>query len=292
MKPLPPPNPELAVSLSSAFLGFYAHAGFLQGLLEAGRWPGHFAGASSGGLVAALAVAGMAPREILNFLLTLRFRTAFFEAGMVVALPYFPVHGRRYSGATKGKRILKLLKEVLGERRIEECSPKLGIAVTNLTQVKAEVREEGPLAEMVVASCAYPTLISHQIIGGDAMWDGGIAQSPPFAHWTQSPDVKTVLVHCVGEPVIPPAEKLGIADAFALAHDVIGEELYRLRLQDMEQKRKEVRRITTRTRRPGVFVTESRGKEYFEQGRQSGLSLTQQAVVAAHHAPIPAARLL
>lgn len=256
-------------------MGFYTHAGFLQGLVEAGFWPGHFAGASSGGLVAAFAASGMTPKEILEVLLSLRFRTAFFEAGMLVGLPYLPVFKRRYSGATKGKRILAFLKGVMKEQQIEDCENKLGIAVTNLTQVRAEVREFGPLAETIVASCAYPTLISHQIIGGDAMWDGGIAQSPPFAHWKTSPEIGKVIVHCVGEPVVPPATKMGISDAFALAHDVIGEELYLLRLREIQACGKTVKRMVTSSRHPGVFVTEKRGKEYFENGRRSGLKAAE-----------------
>jgi NTE family protein len=271
MNELPPADPSLAVSLSSAFLGFYTHAGFLQGLAEGGVWPGHLAGASSGALVAALAANGWTPKGILELLITLRFRTAFLEAGMLVGLPYLPIYERRYSGATKGKRILRYLKEVLGERRIEDSGTRLGIAVTNLTQVRAEVREEGPIAELIVASCAYPTLISHQVIGGDALWDGGVAQSPPFAHWKANAEVGVVLAHCVGEPVIPPVKRLGISDAFALAHDVIGEELYQLRLREMEGQGKVVRRVVTRTRHPGMFVTERRGREYFENGRLSGL---------------------
>lgn len=268
---LPEADPGLAVSLSSAFLGFYTHAGFLEGLAEGGVWPGHLAGASSGALVAALAANGWTPKGILELLITLRFRTAFLEVGMLIGLPYLPIYERRYSGASKGKRALRYLKEVLGERRIEDSAIDLGIAVTNLTQVRAEVRQEGPMAEMIVASCAYPTLISHQVIGGDAMWDGGIAQSPPFAHWKGNAEVEVVLAHCVGEPVIPPVKRLGISDAFALAHDVIGEELYQLRLREMEGVGKSVRRVVTRTRRPGLFVTERRGREFFENGRQSGL---------------------
>jgi predicted acylesterase/phospholipase RssA len=270
MSSLPSADPRLAVSLSSAFLGFYTHAGFLQGLAEAGVWPGHFAGASSGGLVASFAASGMTPQEILNVLLSLRFRTAFFEAGMLIGLPYLPIYSRRYSGATKGKRILHLLKDVLGNRQIEDTELKLGIAVTNLTQVKAEVPHPPPIAETIVASCAYPTLISHQIIGGDAMWDGGIAQSPPFAHWKSNSEIQLVLAHCVGEPVVPPATKIGISDAFALAHDVIGEELYQLRFREMQAAGKTVQRLVTPARHPGVFVTERRGKQYFENGRKSG----------------------
>lgn len=267
-----PPEPDqgLALSLSSAFIGFYTHAGFLQGLWDAGVWPSHLAGASSGALVAGLAASGRSPAEILALLLSFRFRTAFFEPGMIAGVPFYPVHARTYSGALTGRRILSYLRELLGDQRIENCTPRLGIAVTNLSRRRAEVRTEGPLAELIVASCAYPTLLSHQVVEGDALWDGGIAHSPPLSHWKDSPAVRHILCHCIGESIIPPAQKLGVSAAFALAHDIIADELYEMRRASLESSGKTVHRITTPARRPAMFVTEKAGRQLFELGQMSG----------------------
>jgi predicted acylesterase/phospholipase RssA len=50
----PPPmeqkvTPGLAVALGSSLLGYYAHAGFLNGLAAAGLHPARISGASAGG---------------------------------------------------------------------------------------------------------------------------------------------------------------------------------------------------------------------------------------------------
>lgn len=263
---------RLALSLSSAFLGFYTHAGFLQGLVEAGVWPGHLAGASSGAMVAAFAGVGMRPKEMLDFMLSRAFRLGFFEIGMMVGLPYWPIYRRRYSGAARGEKMVRVLKQVLGERRVESCEGNLGIAVTNLTALRAEIREAGPLAELVVASCAYPTLVSHQIVGGEALWDGGVAQSPPFIHWAGREEVRQVLLHQIGEPERVAADRLGISSAFALAHDVIGVELMALRRHQLEAEGKELQVMVTQSRRPPWLVSERRGRLLFEEGRRSGLA--------------------
>ncbi|MCB1226920.1 MAG: patatin-like phospholipase family protein [Verrucomicrobiales bacterium] len=286
MDPLPTPDRSLALTLDSAFLGFYTHAGFLQGLAEGGCWPAEIAGASAGALVGGLVAAGNSPRQVLDLLLSWDFRTAFYEAGMVVGLPFWPIYRRRYSGASKGNRILAWLKRHLGDLRLEDTAIPFGIAVTNLSRVRAEVKREGPLAELIVASCAYPTVLSHQVVEGDALWDGGIALSPPFIHWLESPTLHHVLAHCIGVSVVPPALKMGVSDAFALSHDIIGEELFELRRQKMAEAGKTVERVVTPTRRPKVFITERAGREFFEAGRQNGLrtARTQRDAKTAAHA--------
>jgi len=265
-----PGGGPLAVSLSSAFLGFYTHAGFLQGLEDAGVRPQHLAGASSGALVAALAGVGMRPQEMLDFMLTRAFRFGFLEWGMMVALPYWPIYKRSYSGAARGQKMVKVLKQVMGDARVEDCAFNLGIAVTNLSEIKAEIRQRGPLAELVVASCAYPTLISHQLVGGHALWDGGVAQSPPFIHWAELPGVSRILLHQIGEPERVAAERMTISSAFALAHDVIGAELLDLRRREVERCGKQLQLAVTPSKRPPWLVSEARGRRLFEEGRISG----------------------
>jgi predicted acylesterase/phospholipase RssA len=270
MHRLPEARPDLAVSLSSAFLGFHSHAGFLQGLVEGGLWPAQVAGASSGALVAALAASGMHPREIFDLLQSRRFRWSFFEWGMFIGAPFFPLHRRRHSGCLQGRAILGYLKGVLGDRRIEDCRTRLGIAVTNLSAVRAEIRTTGPLAEVVVASCAFPGAISHQILNDEALWDGGIAQNSPFSHWTEEPQVKRVLVHDVGAVDTPQSREIGLFSAMARAHDVVGAELHALRLEKLTNAGKTLERFRTLSAMPGLVISRKIGLESFELGRMSG----------------------
>lgn len=275
MQRTPEARPALAVSLSSAFLGFHSHAGFLQGLAEGGVWPAHIAGASSGALVAALAATGMNPRAIFDLLQTQRFRWSFFEWGMLTGSAFLPIHRRRHSGGLQGRAILAYLRELFGDRRIEDCDLGLGIAVTNLTTQRAEVRTAGPLAELVVASCACPGVISHQIVDDQALWDGGIAQSPPFSHWTDHAVIERVLVHEVGRVDVPPASQISMFPAFALAHDVVVAELQRLRREKLTAAGKQLEILRTPSSRPPLIVSKRTGARNFELGRVTGLRASQ-----------------
>lgn len=270
MQILPDTRSDVAVSLSSAFLGFHSHAGFLQGLAEGGVWPGHIAGASSGALVAALAASGMTPMQIFELLQSRRFRWSFFEWGLLIGAAFFPIHPRKHSGGIQGHAIIRYLRSVFGSRRVEECTLPLGLAVTNLSTLRAEIRTEGPLAELVVASCACPGVISHQIFEGEALWDGGIAQSPPFSHWQEATQVRQVLVHEVGVKSSPAPEEIGLFRGFTLAHDVVVAELLALRLEKMTAAGKSVTRFLTASPKPGILVSEKTGRTCFELGRESG----------------------
>lgn len=271
MQSLPEARPDVAVSLSSAFLGFHSHAGFLQGLAEGGVWPGQIAGASSGALVAAFAAIGMTPLEIFELLQTRRFRWSFFEWGMLVGGAFFPIHRRKHSGSLQGHAIRAYLADIFGGARIEDCRMRLGISVTNLTSLRAEIRTGGPLTELVAASCACPGVISHQILDGEALWDGGIAQSPPFSHWTDDASVRQVLVHEVGTRQISAPENIGLFQGCTLAHDVVVAELTALRLEKMTAAGKSVARFRTASPKPGIIVREKTGRACFELGRESGL---------------------
>ena len=271
MQSLPEARPDVAVSLSSAFLGFHSHAGFLQGLAEGGVWPGQIAGASSGALVAAFAAIGMTPLEIFELLQTRRFRWSFFEWGMLVGGAFFPIHQRKHSGGLQGHAIRAYLADIFGAVRIEDCRMRLGISVTNLTSLRAEIRTEGPLTELVVASCACPGVISHQILDGEALWDGGIAQSPPFSHWADDASVSRVLVHEVGGSPVPPPGEIGLFEGFKIAHDVVVAELRELRLEKMAAAGKGVARFRTSPPKPGIIVRKKTGLACFELGRESGL---------------------
>jgi NTE family protein len=57
-------DPGVALALGSAFLGMYAHAGFLCGLNQAGVFPGHIAGASAGAMAGGFYAAGLRDSEL------------------------------------------------------------------------------------------------------------------------------------------------------------------------------------------------------------------------------------
>src|SRR5271155_5252149 len=78
--PVQPPavmaDAGVAVSFNSSFMGFYAHAGFLDGLVQLGIQPVAVSGASGGSFVAGLYAAGMSPAEIIALSLSRQLRKA------------------------------------------------------------------------------------------------------------------------------------------------------------------------------------------------------------------------
>ena len=71
-----------ALCLNSAFFGFYAHAGFVQGLSEIGYRPDTITGSSAGALVGALYAAGMPPAEMISLMTQIR-RSDFWEGNVL-----------------------------------------------------------------------------------------------------------------------------------------------------------------------------------------------------------------
>ncbi len=273
---LPPPTPGLAVSLSASFLGFYSHAGFLMGLAEAGLWPAALAGCSSGALVAGLAAAGLHPREIFAFLLGKEFRWGFFEPKSMLAAGMARLCGRGSTGMLTGQKAVSILQRRIGRRRIEDCpGPALALAVTNLTRLRSETRTHGPLAETIIASCAFPSIFQVQWLEGEAFWDGGIANGSPVDHWREDPAIRRVLVHANRPPGLAAAPESGFNAACARGMEVASQEIFELRAARLRERGAEVEWHTTEVVRPAVLITERAARRCFEAGRHSGRAVSR-----------------
>ena len=186
---------EIALCMNSSFFGFYAHAGFLEGMLEAGIRPDHIAGASAGALVAGFYAAGKEVAEMTPVMLDPAVRKAFTEWRAPLRAASIFTGCRGASGALSGDKVLKLLKTHLGEKQIEDCDPRLSLSVLNLTRGESQVKRNGPLAEFILASCAVPGMFQTRMIGGEEYWDGGVADPAPFEDWLDNPRIKTIIVH-------------------------------------------------------------------------------------------------
>jgi NTE family protein len=262
----------IGVTLCSSFLGFYTHAGFLAGLQAEGLTPKHLAGASSGGMVAGLTAAGISPQDQLEFYCSKAFRYSFLEPKHMICIPFLRLLGRPTTGLSTGQRTVGLLREILGNRRIEDCpQAKLALAVTNLTLGRSEIRQVGPLAETIMASCAYPTMIQQQQLGDELFWDGGIANDGPFGQWLGQGQVTTILLHSVGMPSHRlVAGRIGIRGGLHRCLDAIGAELFRLRNELAKLNHQTVHRWNTPTKRPLLFISEATGRANYAVGEAMG----------------------
>ncbi|MBS2032491.1 MAG: patatin-like phospholipase family protein [Deltaproteobacteria bacterium] len=182
--------------MSAGFFGFYGHAGFYAGLRELGLSPAAYAGSSAGGLVAALAGAGMSPERIVELLFNLK-RSDFWDPDPLGALWAAAKGGHAGSGILRGNRFQQLLEQHLPIRNLEDCKVPVALAATNLTTSEVEIFRTGALAPRIHATCAYPGLFRAVDIGGQLYWDGGLVDKAPVLALADAKDLEldAILVH-------------------------------------------------------------------------------------------------
>lgn len=285
-QPTPPEAiPGLALSLESSFLGFFAHAGFLGALIEAGLRPRHIAGASSGAIIAVLAGAGFDTAEIRKVIFDPVFRRSFWEWGSFPRMMGMTLWLRGATGFTSARKTIRYFESMLRDRapRLEDAThARVAVAVANLTANRTEILTEGDAAKAIIASCAFPILVCPQKLGGDWFWDGGLADSCPFAHYAMDAEVGTIIAHHLDHP--DHVERWGvpgfvprISDAFGRAHALITRELREYHVATVRAAGKRLLPVTTMVTRPGIFAGNKVLEKCYEDGWKSG------ADFARHH---------
>ncbi len=264
-------TPGLAVALGSSLLGYYAHAGFLNGLEAAGLRPAKIAGASAGALAGALYASGLRGETLKNAVLDPGLRWSFFDWGSFIRLPgVLSVFWA--SGLFSGHRAVKRLRGMVNGGDLSALkSPEMQIAVTDAITHRPEILCEGPLAELIVASCAVPGLLTIQRLGERRFIDGGVACEIPFEQWLDDPEVDTILVHRIRqEPGTGPTVSWEtVATSIGSAHQAVCNELHRHRSALAKVKGKRIVEIDTLTPTPGIF-SQRRAPLCYERGFESG----------------------
>jgi NTE family protein len=191
-----------ALALSSGFFGFFAHAGLMLALEEAGLAPARLSGSSAGALVAGLWAAGMPARAMADELLALE-RADFWD----------PAPGL---GLLRGELFRRRVEELAPARRFEDCRAPLAISVFDIGARATRVLDRGDLASAIVASCAFPGLLQPVRRDGRLLSDGGIADRPGLAGLRSHQGTAPVLYHCLasrspwrrpGSPVLRPSDR-------------------------------------------------------------------------------------
>lgn len=259
-----------ALCLNSSFLGFFAHAGFLEALTQMGIQPCAVSGASAGALVAGAYAAGIAPAEMIRWFLAGELKRAFWEWGSPWRMAATMLSLPGYTGALRGHRALALLRARLGDRRVEDCTPSLAIAATDLTDPQATLIRSGELASAILASGAFPGMFAMQEREGSHYWDGGLANPLPFDHWLADPAIDTIIVHVVSNPESEPRgdhrRHMGIRDAAGVAHEAICAELLRLKTDLARRSGKRLLFLRTNAPRPRPWNSRKVGPVCVECG--------------------------
>jgi len=267
-------TPGLAVALGSSFLGYYAHAGFLNGLAAAGLHPERISGSSAGALAGSLYASGLRGEALKDAVLDSGLRWSFFDWGALYRLPgVLSVFWS--SGLLSGKGAVKRLHGMLKGADLSSLrSPAMEIAVTDAVSHRSEILREGPLAELIVASCAVPGLIHIQRVGERRYIDGGIACEAPFEQWLDDPAIHTIVVHRVShEPNSGPTVSWEtVATSIGSAHQTVCNEFHRHRSELARLKGKRLIEIETITPAPGM-ISQKRAPLCYERGWESGKSV-------------------
>lgn len=167
------------LAMSSGFFGFFAHAGMLAALEQAGLAPARIAGSSAGALVGGIWASGVATDDIRRLLEDLR-REDFWD----------PAPGL---GILRGARFAGKLREALATPDFATCRVPSAFSLFDLGKRTTIIADHGDLTAAIAGSCAFPGLF--QPVRWQDRWvlDGGIADRPGLA--SVAPGARTLFHH-------------------------------------------------------------------------------------------------
>jgi NTE family protein len=172
---------SFALALSSGFFGFYAHAGMMVALEEAGLGPARLAGSSAGALVAGMWAAGM-PAAIMADELCALERVHFWD----------PAPGL---GLLRGELFRRRLERLLPAATFAACRTPVSVSAFDVGARRTVILDDGDLASALCASCAFPGLLHPVRRGGRLLSDGGIADRPGLAGLRAQRDGESTFHH-------------------------------------------------------------------------------------------------
>lgn len=185
--------------MSSGFFGFFAHAGFIAAVEEAGLVPTLVGGSSAGALVTGLWAAGLPAAQIRDRLFSLR-RQDFWDLDPSLGLGRFLGGPATGLGLLRGEAFLQLLESSLaevGSRRLADCRMALRVVAYDIDRRATCVLGDPELsiAAALRASCSFPGMFQPIAIAGARYLDGGIGDRAGISAAT--PGVPVLFHHLV-----------------------------------------------------------------------------------------------
>jgi NTE family protein len=148
-----------------------AHIGVLKVLEENGLFPDVIAGTSIGAIIGALYAGGHKPSEMEHLVLGLNWKKLITLVDMS-----FPV-----SGLFHGKKVVTLLKSIIGDLTFEQLKYTFSCVATNIVNGEQVVISEGSLIEAIRASISIPGIFTPVLVSGRYLVDGGLVNSVPVS---------------------------------------------------------------------------------------------------------------
>jgi NTE family protein len=159
---------KIGIALSGGGTRGVVHIGALKALEENGIYPSIISGTSAGSIVGVMYAHGYTPAEILS-IASERSLIWMFS----LRLPT--------SGFVRHTFLRKMLNRYVPEKKFEELAKPLYVAISNLNTGKPEVRSEGELHDVIIASSSIPIMYEPIRLGEHYFSDGGLLMNLPIS---------------------------------------------------------------------------------------------------------------
>lgn len=178
---------KIGLALSGGGARGVAHIGVLRALAEHGIEPDVVSGTSAGAIVATWYAAGLSIEEMLEIVA----ESSLFKAFKIVVPS---------TGLTSLSYLKEKLAQVIPEDDFSVLKKPTYLAISNLNKGELELRNKGPLFDVVTASCSIPLLFKPVEMNGQIYVDGGV-----FCNLPAEP-LRTEVDYVIGVDVMPAVE--------------------------------------------------------------------------------------
>jgi NTE family protein len=160
-------NENIGITLSGGGTKGIAHAGVFKYFEEINIKPTMISATSAGAIVASLYAWGFKPEQILEFVQKIDF----------FRWKYFTL---RKAGFIDSQAFRSVFESIFGQAKIGDLDMKLYICATDMVRNRIKIFDvKSTIVDAILASCAFPGVMSPHIINDVIYSDGGILNHFP-----------------------------------------------------------------------------------------------------------------
>ncbi|MBE0484786.1 patatin-like phospholipase family protein [Marinobacter sp.] len=178
----------VALTLGSGGARGYAHIGAIEVLRERGYNIVAISGCSMGALIGGMFAAGKM-QEYKDWVTGL----GQFDVLRLLDVTFTSV------GAIRGEKVFSIVREILGDTRIEDLPIAFTAVATDLLAHKEVWFQEGPLDRAIRASIAIPSVVTPLVLDGRVLVDGALLNPLPIIPTISAHADLVVAVNLSGE---------------------------------------------------------------------------------------------
>ncbi len=185
---MPGKGKTVALALGSGGARGYAHIGAIEILVERGYDIIAISGCSMGALIGGVFAAGKM-EDYKDWVTGL----GQFDVLKLLDITFNSV------GAIRGEKIFSVVREMIGDTRIEDLPLAYTAVATDLLAHKEIWFQEGPLDQAIRASVAIPSVVTPLVLNGRVLVDGALLNPLPIIPTISSHADMVVAVNLSGE---------------------------------------------------------------------------------------------